>query len=524
MSDACALHPLTEATHYCVGCGRTLCHDCGTRLAYCGACAGEILLLGRDPEPAWVDRLAATSLPGGQTDPAAFVTLHAIVPAAVIGMVYTLLYYLLLVRSLFLGGSRALQWIGFCFIAATVLIARYGRTHGDRATQRFYSGILMAAAGMAIFSRAGPEDVPLLSVVLFGLVWLYATRVTDALSLEGGAGEGRRDPVTAIAVLGLVALVAFAVGEPFMLNSPPEVTLRAMVAMIGFLMCTGVTMAAAAATGAVRRAFRAEGEVVLGVIPVRVAAAALLVLALAAMALAAPGVRYSGSGRIALAPEHAFDPRRMSLGITERGGQLGQEVTEGLPWGWLSGLEGAVYSAPGKMALAVVTWLQIGGAVLAGLIVLGLLGFAVYRHDLVRARLGPLLGDRFGWLVRKLRALLPSWMRRRHGSGSLADRDPFADLDALSGRPARRVVEEVYLRALVVLERHGHRRQPATTPHELLGSLPSRLSHLAEALSEITALYTRAAYSPEPMGDAERETAIGRLLDLRSRVAEAEPA
>ena len=61
-----------------------------------------------------------------------FLTHHAVVPAAVIAMVASLLFYLVDVRSAFLGGGPQLKWIGFCFAVATVLIERYGHTQGDR--------------------------------------------------------------------------------------------------------------------------------------------------------------------------------------------------------------------------------------------------------------------------------------------------------------------------------------------------------------------------------------------------------
>ena len=57
-------------------------------------------------------------------------THHAVVPAAVIAMVASLLFYLVDVRSAFLGGGPSLKWIGFCFAVATVLIERF-RYHGS---------------------------------------------------------------------------------------------------------------------------------------------------------------------------------------------------------------------------------------------------------------------------------------------------------------------------------------------------------------------------------------------------------
>ncbi|HEV7784072.1 MAG TPA: hypothetical protein VGQ28_01980, partial [Thermoanaerobaculia bacterium] len=62
---------------------------------------------------------------GGLDSLATLFTHHVLVPAAVIAMVASMLFYLVDVRSAFLGGGPALKWIGFCFAVATVLIERY---------------------------------------------------------------------------------------------------------------------------------------------------------------------------------------------------------------------------------------------------------------------------------------------------------------------------------------------------------------------------------------------------------------
>ena len=74
-----------------------------------------------------------------------FLAHHAVVPAAVIAMVASLLSYLVDVRSAFLGGGPQLKWIGFCFAVATVLIERYRRVSGDTDTQGCYTAVLGVA-------------------------------------------------------------------------------------------------------------------------------------------------------------------------------------------------------------------------------------------------------------------------------------------------------------------------------------------------------------------------------------------
>ena len=69
---------------------------------------------------------------------------HVVVPAAVIAMVASFLFYLVDVRSAFLGGGPQLKWVGFCFVMATVLIERYGRSHGDSELQGCYTIALTA--------------------------------------------------------------------------------------------------------------------------------------------------------------------------------------------------------------------------------------------------------------------------------------------------------------------------------------------------------------------------------------------
>ncbi len=519
--STCSLHPLTEATHYCTGCERPLCKDCGTNLSYCGACGAKVLMFGQEVPDHWVDTLFEKAVLGsGDGDPAAFVTVHAIVPAAIIGMVYSFLYYLLLVRSMFFGGSGALQWIGFLFVFATVLTVRYGTTRGDKITQTAYSLVMLVATGMALMARSESSGTAVSSMLLLGVVWLYATGVTYALSLEGKREKSTRGAVAPVVALGVVAMMVFAVGEPFMLNASPEIAIQALLAIIVYLLSTAVALAAASTTSQARRAFRASGDVALNVMPVRVGAAALIAVALMAVALTLPGVRYSGSGRIRQAPEGFLQQRPFSLGADPIAGQIGQELIQGLPWGWLSGLDTMTNpSGQAAAAYAVIWALQIVGAFIAVIVILAAIVFVVSQHSDKLGRLGPTLHRYLAWLKKSFSSKVPDWARRPAPGRRGPTIDPFAGIEALGSRPAREVVVEVYLRSTVLLERLGHPRPPAATPYDLLGSLPEGLAHLSDLLADITGLYVRAAYSDQEMHDEDREGAIATLVAMRDRLA-----
>jgi len=522
----CALHPFSEATHYCSGCERPLCEDCGSQLSYCGACGAQVLRFGEEPGEHWVDHLFEKAvLHYGEGDPVAAITLHAIIPAAIIGMVYTFLFYLLLVRSLFFGNTGVLQWVGFLFVVATVLTARYGRTRNDKTTQAAYSIVMLIATGMALMTRSDSTGSAISSMVLLGVVWLYATGVTHALSLEGKGEKSTHGAVAPIAGLGILALVVFAIGEPFMLNAPPDVAIQAIVTIIGFLLSTALALSAASTTSQARRAFRAGGDVALRVMPLRIAAAAVVLLVLLSVALTIPGVQYSGSGRLQLAPDETLQQRNLRLGSDPTAGMIGNELVDGLPWGWLSGFQSLTTSSgQGRAAMTVVKLMQYAGAVIAALIVIGLIAFAIQQRSDLLGKLGPTFNRWLVWLRARFGARVKGWKLRATAARTGANIDPFADLDALGTRPAREAVVEAYLRSTVLLERLGHPRPPAATPYDLLATLPSGLSFLAAPLTDITGLYVLAAYSNQELGAADREGAVATLLAMREKLATEGPA
>ncbi len=516
----CRLHPFSEATHYCTGCERPLCEDCGTQLSYCGACGAKVVRFGEEAPEHWFDELfEKASLRTGEGNLAAFVALHAIVPAAVIGMVYSFLFYLLLVRSIFFGNTGVLQWVGFLFVGATVLIARYGRTRGDRATQALYSIVLFGATGMALITRSASTTAAVWNIGLLAVVGLYAAGVTNALSLEEKGEKSTRGAVAPVVALGIVAMVVFAGGEPFMLNARPEIAIQAIVAIIGYLLSTGVVLAAASTTSQARRAYRTGGDVSLGVVPARLRATVVIAVVVMAIALALPGVQYSGSGRLQLAPDELLQQRRLMRGNDPTAGALGEALAGGLPWGWLSGFESLTTSSgQAAAAFAVVKVMQLLGVVLMVVMAIYAIGFALRRRTDAFGRLGPLIAGYLSRLRSLFASKVPDWAkrdgRRRRGPTT----DPFADLEALGSRPAREAVLEAYVRSTVLLERLGYPRPPAATPYDLLGALPDHLGHLSDPLTEITGLYVRAAYSDQEMGSVDREGAIATLVSMRDRL------
>jgi len=120
-----------------------------------------------------------------------FLAHHVVVPAAVIAMVASLLWYLVDVRSAFLGGGPQLKWIGFCFAVATVLIERYGHSQVDQVLQGCYTAALGIATIMVMLaepweSRSVGLGEKLANLLIIAAVWRFATKVTQGLSPEEG--------------------------------------------------------------------------------------------------------------------------------------------------------------------------------------------------------------------------------------------------------------------------------------------------------------------------------------------------
>ena len=119
---------------------------------------------------------------------------HVVIPAAIAVMFCSLLLFVLEIRGIFVGGGDAVRVIGCLFVAAVVLIVRYGRVYGERDRQAGYILALAAAVSFALLSMhrmggvlppawSGALAGPSLAAAVVGVWWL-AARTTRHLDLE----------------------------------------------------------------------------------------------------------------------------------------------------------------------------------------------------------------------------------------------------------------------------------------------------------------------------------------------------
>lgn len=516
--------------------------------------------------------------------PATLLTHHVVVPAAVIAMATSFLFYLADLRSAFLGGDRALKWLGFCFVVATVLNERYSRSSGgDAQHQRFFT--LALAGATALVMWMAPWETPrgslwltLANLSILAVIWHFATRVTRELSPETGSDvEGKvssvrdllfldlreteetaeaapppevppakpRSPAATVARLAAAALLTFALSEPIVMAAAPQTGAKALAAIVVFLFSTGIALAAGSALDALRRAESAGGRVAPGLVPGRLALAALLLGLVLASALAMPGLNLQGTGRLRPPTAHGEGAER------DRGNQETDHA--GQPDGTIPGdvtgdhlrsdsSDPAQTPSPqdspgispgetppsslgsgGPMA-GLLGWLAAVGKWLLLPLILTLVAAGIWGLVL----LWPLLKDwrtkatgRWRALLDRLAGLLGRLSgpgRRGHPGidpGIDPDIDPLTGLDDLKDWPSREAVLEAYHRFLAVLESLGHSRPEKATPYEILGGLPPHLQPLEDPARTLTNLYVLAAYSAEPVEHGARERAIGAMEALR---------
>jgi len=119
--------------------------------------------------------------PEGQ-GPVTLFARHVVIPAAIIAMVTAFLFYLLEVRSVFLGGATGFKQVGLCFSAATVLIARYSRVSGsgldEGPGQGCYTVALAVATLLFMMTRSGAASFAP------NLLILAALRVNSVLGVQ----------------------------------------------------------------------------------------------------------------------------------------------------------------------------------------------------------------------------------------------------------------------------------------------------------------------------------------------------
>jgi hypothetical protein len=490
--------------------------------------------------------------------PVTLATRHVVIPAALIALVASFLFYLLEVRAVLLGGTTAIKLVGFCFAAATVLIARYGKVSAIEERQGCYTVFMAGALFLFLLKSSGLGGF-LPSLLIVAAVWRFATGVTGALSFEGelepderrnrlygverlrleqfrrqqqeeeGAAwglfeiVGRRlkpnhgNPVVAVARLSALALLGFALGEPLLLRATPEVTARALTDVVVFLFSAAVVLAAGSAAGTLRHTLAANGRVSPAVLPVRVGAAALLAVIVLATALALPGVHFQGQGRprASSAPGEAGpgDDQSGRRRSPQPGGDGGEAPLS------MAGNEPRLEPSPSQKAAAagslpggrLLGLLGELGKVLRILVVIVVALLALYAFVHLRLRLPGLKGllDR---LLAWLRGLLPKRQPRPE-----AVEDPFAGMAALASLPPRAAILAAYRRLLAAFEQAGHPRAERTAPFEYLDTLPPRLQPVAAAAQGVTDLYVAAAYGGAEPTAGDRDRALAGLAAIAAR-------
>lgn len=351
----CGEHPETEAGFQCASCGELLCSRCVTMagsLFICGRCgdrAAPLMPYEESPRPGGAARVTAQE--EDRLQAMGVIAHHVVVPAAIIAMVGALLFFLVDLRSVFLPLGFALKWVGFCFVVATVLIARYGKLSASPERQGCYTLFLGIAMVAVIWvspwdPTAGPGSA-LVNTAIVLVVWRFATWVTEALGREGERPdppkkrlygvqrleleswkreqegslpewdaeafersrqrpEGKKaskadahgNTSAAVARLALVAVVGFALAEPILMAGPDWVGVWALAAVVVFLIGTGMVLAASSAIGSLRVVRSQGGQVSEGVVPLRLVVAGVSVVVAIALMLAVPGVTYRGRGEL----------------------------------------------------------------------------------------------------------------------------------------------------------------------------------------------------------------------------------
>lgn len=520
---------------------------------------------------------------------AAAVSNHVVVPVAIIVMVSAFLFFLMDVRSVFIGGTASLKRVGFFFVMATVLIARYGTVYELKKRQGIYTAILALATLRAMMMFSPGSGSFLANLILIFLVWRFATRVTNSLNIEedeildvmleeqklyglerveheamerkhgvrtvadtlrekkkrelaekkkkkpvkflginwsrGSGGDKHGNPAAAVARLAMMAVLVFAMGEPVLLKGPPEVGQRALGAVMVFLLATGIVLAAASAMSAYRHTRKSGGVASIGIVPLKIVIAMLLLVIVLAAGLGVPGLQYKGTGEIQ--PEKRTGSGSISGKEDNKGsstsdekkarkdseqGKQGKKSQQGKKQDQQSGDQG---SGGGIMeSLMALGKLLIVPLVIL-FIVMAIYGLVKLWPALKGKKLGIL--DRLRRLLEKLRNRL-----RRRGKGDAGDAETQADplelLKRVPGLPPDEAIATAYLCLTAFIQQLGYPRQPRLTPYEFLSSLPERLAYLREPAGRLTDLYVSIAYSGRTPTDADSKQAYSSLTNVQQLI------
>lgn len=541
---------------------------------FCGGQARRIIVDKRGPAAVKETIITASDALKGL---AVGIANHIVVPAAVILMVGAFLFYLLDVRSVFLTGTGALKRIGFCFAAAAVLIARYGKVHAIRERQMLYTGILGVATFFAMMKFSGGGINYFVNLLVIAAVWRFATGVTNNLHVEeeekikpvehrlygverlhheemerkfdlkpdplaprekpakeekkkrkkgffGTGGDAHGNPSAAVARLAVIAVITFALGEPALLSGPPEAGQRALVAVIIFLLATGVVLAAGSAAGTFRHTLKSGGNASLSMVPVKITLAVLLMVILLAAALTVPGITYRGSGYWRPGQHDKSGSMKGEEDYKSKPGdrdeqELKRHLEEGSRRSGQKSRKSRRQGEGPSATQSIFNFFAGIGKLLIIPLVLVFIGMVIYV--LVKLWPGlkswrPGIKGRLRGLLEKLKSLF-RFGRGRGGGDEPDEKDPLEALNTIHGLPPREAILTAYSCLLAFFHRLGHQRPPRLTPYEYLDSLPERFAGLAAPARKLTDLYVNTAYStgsPTSSDSKEALTAIFKLLDL----------
>ncbi|MCP4220716.1 MAG: DUF4129 domain-containing protein [bacterium] len=560
-APACDFHPDTEARYQCGECLKQLCPQCADQQAhlfFCSHCGKQARLIPQKVEaPLMDDNLTYKGL----KELASVLTNHVLMPIAILVMVSAFLFFLLDIRSVFLGDSASLKRVGFFFAAATVLIVRYRRVHGIRGRQMLYTFILGIATirAMMIYSAGGMHVLVDMLVIL--VIWRFATSLTSRINLPYGepekeehrlyglerihheeverkhnltpggitgkekakknrkrpskkSADAHGNPAGSVSRLVMLALVSFAVGEPFLLSAAPEIGERALVSVMVFILSSAVVLAGSSVVGTYKYTLRQGGKASSGMLPIRIAIAFLVALIVASAALTLPGIKFRGSG---IKKETAHKAKGNIKGDEDNKSDMEKEGVKGKKAKSDSQKEpGEDGSAP-KSFLGMLS--RLGKFLLIPFLVLAafvFLYFLVKLRPNLKLKAG--LGERLQRLLDRLKSLFR--FKGRGGKSRLKKVDPVKMMAGLEQMGSRDAVLRAYACFLAFLEQAGYKRLERLTPHEFLSSLPMRFHYLAGPAGEITELYIDAAFRPDEPGNENGEKAVAALGKLRQLIEE----
>lgn len=553
----CSLHPGIEAHYECSDCQKKLCSQCirqDMNLFFCRHCGGSATVLETPSEPVSAKEAAKQISREFQGLSLPLIN-HIILPTAVILMVGAFLFFLLDVRSVFFNESMAIRRVAFCFAAATVLIARYNKMYGAKERHWLYTFVLAFATSLVMlkFSRS-PQDL-IVNILVVAIVWWFATRIIECLDIgeeverevlriygverldwervhrkfglshvsglpkrepeeaeekksEKVRKQLNRNPSSAVARLAVIGLAAFALGEPILLSGPPEAGLRAIVAVVIFLLATGVVMSAGSAIGVYRRVRKPGGSPSIGVVPAKTAIAFILLIVVLSASLTVPGIAYRGSGELTPQIDQIDSSRRVKPDDKQSEQMDESKASKD------KGRGRVAPSAPGAFFNFIAS---LGKFLLIPLVLLCIGGFI---YALVK--LFPFLKDKtlgikglFHNLLAKLRSMLRS-QRKEEDSDAPRRKDILRALKVIEGQAPRETILLAYECLQGFFSLLGYKRPADNTPYEILRSLPRRFEFLKGPAVSITELYVQTAYSRKPMTSDEGRNALEQIYKVKA--------